>query len=357
MEFKICGFSPKAASQLGLDGADLLLLEDFVEEKSSNYIEQNDKIYYLLDGQKIEEDLPILNMKKASIYKRFRKMVKIGILEKITMKGHGTYIYCALGPNYYFLVDPNKYEKYTPSNPLDNCAQKSPENKEEESDSNPDDTDFNPTENTLSPNHTDFNPIESTLSPNHTDSNPVANALHPNLMDFNPIANALHPNLTDSNPTESYLYPNHTDFNPAESYLYPNHTDLFPNVTVSYSNVTEPSPNLMDFNPNSTESSPNLMDLNPDNADSNPYNTDLNPEQIIKILYLNTTLLLYITYIVIDEAVADIESLSHSISNSFSQNLHAAIYPRCHGPTMPTTTPLKNTTRKNFSWCFNRRFA
>lgn len=322
MEFKICGFSPKAASQLGLDGADLLLLEDFVEEKSSNYIEQNDKIYYLLDGQKIEEDLPILNMKKASIYKRFRKMVKIGVLEKITLKGHGTRIYCALGPNYYFLVDPNKYEKYTPSNPLDNCAQKSPENKEEESDSNPDDTDFNPTENTLSPNHTDFNPIEITLSPNHTDSNPVANALHPNLMDFNPIANALHPNLTDSNPTESYLYPNHTD-----------------------------------FNPNSTESSPNLMDLNPDNADSNPYNTDLNPEQIIKILYLNTTLLLYITYIVIDEAVADIESLSHSISNSFSQNLHAAIYPRCHGPTLPTTTPLKNTTRKNFSWCFNRRFA
>ena len=255
MEFKICGFSPKAASQLGLDGADLLLLEDFVEEKSSNYIEQNDKIYYLLDGQKIEEDLPILNMKKASIYKRFRKMVKIGILEKITMKGHGTYIYCALGPNYYFLVDPNKYEKYTPSNPLDNCAQKSPENKsEEESDSNPSDMDLNPT--------------ESTLFPNLTDS---------------------HPNLT-----------------------------------------------ILKFK----------QIINISNSNTRLY-----------ISNINTRLFREIIYIVIHKATASIEKLSLSVSNSFSQNLHAAIYPRCHGPTMPTTTPLKNTTRKNFSWCFNRRFA
>ncbi|MDY4574853.1 MAG: hypothetical protein SPD90_07315 [Intestinibacter sp.] len=318
MEFKICGFSPKAASQLGLDGADLLLLEDFVEEKSSNYIEQNDKIYYLLDGQKIEEDLPILNMKKASIYKRFRKMVKIGILEKITMKGHGTYIYCALGPNYYFLVDPNKYEKYTPSNPLDNCAQKSPENKsEEESDSNPNDTDLNPTESTLCPNLTDLNPTEGHL----------------------------HPNLSDLNPTEGHLHPNLTDLNPTEGYLHPNLPDLFPNLTDSH---------------------PNLPDLFPNLADSYPNLTILKFKQIINIsnsntrLYIsniNTRLFREIIYIVIHKVTASIEKLSLSVSNSFSQNLHAAIYPRCHGPTMPATTPLKNTTRKNFSWCFNRRFA
>lgn len=276
MEFKICGFSPKAASQLGLDGADLLLLEDFVEEKSSNYIEQNDKIYYLLDGQKIEEDLPILNMKKASIYKRFRKMVKIGILEKITMKGHGTYIYCALGPNYYFLVDPNKYEKYTPSNPLDNCAQKSPENKsEEESDSNPSDMDLNPTESTLCPN------------------------------------------LSEINPTEGHLHPNLPD--------------LFPNLADSYPNLT-----ILKFK----------QIINISNSNTRLY-----------ISNINTRLFREIIYIVIHKATASIEKLSLSVSNSFSQNLHAAIYPRCHGPTMPATTPLKNTTRKNFSWCFNRRFA
>ena len=318
MEFKICGFSPKAASQLGLDGADLLLLEDFVEEKNSNYIEQNDKIYYLLDGQKIEEDLPILNMKKASIYKRFRKMVKIGILEKITMKGHGTYIYCALGPNYYFLVDPNKYEKYTPSNPLDNCAQKSAENKsEEESDSNPNDTDLNPTESTLCPN------------------------------------------LSDLNPTEGHLHPNLPDLFPTEGHLHPNLSDLFPNLTDSH-------PNLPDLFPNLADSYPNLPDLFPNLADSYPNLTILKFKQIINIsnsntrLYIsniNTRLFREIIYIVIHKATASIEKLSLSVSNSFSQNLHAAIYPRCHGPTMPATTPLKNTTRKNFSWCFNRRFA
>ena len=346
MEFKICGFSPKAASQLGLDGADLLLLEDFVEEKSSNYIEQNDKIYYLLDGQKIEEDLPILNMKKASIYKRFRKMVKIGILEKITMKGHGTYIYCALGPNYYFLVDPNKYEKYTPSNPLDNCAQKSPENKsEEESDSNPNDTDLNPTESTLCPNLSDLSPTEGHL--------------HPNLTDLNPTEGYLHPNLPDLFPTEGYLHPNLTD-------LFPNLTDSHPNLPDLFPNLADSHPNLPDLFPNLADSYPNLPDLFPNLADSYPNLTILKFKQIINIsnsntrLYIsniNTRLFREIIYIVIHKATASIEKFSLSVSNSFSQNLHAAIYPRCHGPTMPTTTPLKNTTRKNFSWCFNRRFA
>ena len=217
-----------------------------------------------------------MNMKKASIYKRFRKMVKIGILEKITMKGHGTYIYCALGPNYYFLVDPNKYEKYTPSNPLDNCAQKSPENKsEEESDSNPSDMDLNPTESTLCPN------------------------------------------LSEINPTEGHLHPNLPD--------------LFPNLADSYPNLT-----ILKFK----------QIINISNSNTRLY-----------ISNINTRLFREIIYIVIHKATASIEKLSLSVSNSFSQNLHAAIYPRCHGPTMPATTPLKNTTRKNFSWCFNRRFA
>lgn len=116
MNSKTCVFSPKAASELGLDGADLILLENFIQKKDSNrnYIKTDNKTYYFLDGQRIEENLPILKIKKASIYKRFLKMIEIGVLDKITINGNGDYIYCALGPNYYFLTNPNKYQKYTP---------------------------------------------------------------------------------------------------------------------------------------------------------------------------------------------------------------------------------------------------
>ena len=33
MNSKTCVFSPKAASELGLDGADLILLENFIQKK------------------------------------------------------------------------------------------------------------------------------------------------------------------------------------------------------------------------------------------------------------------------------------------------------------------------------------
>ena len=108
MEFRICGFLPKAASELGLDAVDLLLLETFLEEKRSEYIIEDSKVYYFLNVEKIKDDLPILDMDKASFYNKFKKMIELHVLEKCSEEQD----YYTVGPNYYFLLDPDKYPKY-----------------------------------------------------------------------------------------------------------------------------------------------------------------------------------------------------------------------------------------------------
>lgn len=110
MEYSIHGFSQEKAIELELDDRDLLILKWFVKFKDSermiSKIISDDKYYWIkYDG--VTEDIPITKMKKDTVYRRLKKMCKIGILKHKTVKIGGTYSYYALGRNYKLLIDTN----------------------------------------------------------------------------------------------------------------------------------------------------------------------------------------------------------------------------------------------------------
>lgn len=110
MEYSIHGFSQEKAIELELDDRDLLILKWFVKFKDSermiSKIISHDKYYWIkYDG--VTEDRPITKMKKGTVYRRLKKMYKIGILKHKTVKIWGTYSYYAIGRNYKLLIDTN----------------------------------------------------------------------------------------------------------------------------------------------------------------------------------------------------------------------------------------------------------
>ncbi|CEQ11594.1 Uncharacterised protein [[Clostridium] sordellii] len=110
MEYSIHGFSQEKAIELELDDRDLLILKWFVKFKDSermiSKIISDDKYYWIkYDG--VTEDIPITKMKKVTVYRRLKKMCKIGILKYKTVKIGGSYSYYALGRNYKLLIDTN----------------------------------------------------------------------------------------------------------------------------------------------------------------------------------------------------------------------------------------------------------
>lgn len=110
MEYSIHGFSQEKAIELELDDRDLLILKWFVKFKDSermiSKIISDDKYYWIkYDG--VTEDIPITKMKKDTVYRRLKKMCKIGILKHKTVKIGGSYSYYALGRNYKLLIDTN----------------------------------------------------------------------------------------------------------------------------------------------------------------------------------------------------------------------------------------------------------
>ncbi|CEO32993.1 hypothetical protein [Paraclostridium sordellii] len=110
MEYSIHGFSQEKAIELELDDRDLLILKWFVKFKDSermiSKIISDDKYYWIkYDG--VTEDIPITKMKKDTVYRRLKKMCKIGILKYKTVKIGGSYSYYALGRKYKLLIDTN----------------------------------------------------------------------------------------------------------------------------------------------------------------------------------------------------------------------------------------------------------
>lgn len=116
MKFNIEGFSQRAALNLKkeiikagkktilkLDCTDLILLRWFVDffPRMKKY----EYIYAWVNYQSIIEDLPLLQIAKVQIYRRFNKMVKLGILTHKHVKEGGSYSYYGFGPNYEQLID------------------------------------------------------------------------------------------------------------------------------------------------------------------------------------------------------------------------------------------------------------
>ena len=189
MFYTIHGFYQKAAHKLGLDNDDLLLLRWFVNFKDSGNMKSVDidnEKYYWISYQKLTEELPILCLKKDSIYRKFKKMSDVKVLKRKTIFDGGRYSYFTLDKNYITLINS---KPVVPDCPDEDFNSKASNNSSIYSDENQPD---------FSPNLMDFNPNLADSAPNLMDFNPNLADSTPNLMDFNP-------NLTDSTPNPTTL--------------------------------------------------------------------------------------------------------------------------------------------------------
>lgn len=107
MKFTILGYNQAKLVEFGLDIIDAVLLRYFVDFKDSGTMVKetiDGDLYYWLKYEGIMKELPILNLKKDSIYRRFKNMAKAEILKHKTIKSKGVYSYYNIGSNYLNLL-------------------------------------------------------------------------------------------------------------------------------------------------------------------------------------------------------------------------------------------------------------
>lgn len=107
MKFTILGYNQAKLMELGLDVIDAALLRYFVDFKDSGTMVKETiegELYYWLKYEGIMKELPILDLKKDSIYRRFKNMAKNKVLNHRTIKSKGIYSYYNIGSNYLQLL-------------------------------------------------------------------------------------------------------------------------------------------------------------------------------------------------------------------------------------------------------------
>lgn len=107
MKFTILGYNQAKLMELGLDVIDAVLLRYFVDFKDSGTMAKetiDGELYYWLKYEGIMKMLPILNLKKDSVYRRFKNMSKNNVLNHRTIKSKGIYSYYNIGSNYIKLL-------------------------------------------------------------------------------------------------------------------------------------------------------------------------------------------------------------------------------------------------------------
>ena len=122
MKYTIEGFSQERLIELGLDATDAHILRwfvDFQNTKKMKTIIHDEKTWYWVNYTGIMNDLPILNIDKRTIQRRFGKLVKADILLHYTHKVGGSYSCYAINPAgiYTSLIEYNKDEKKQPDTP------------------------------------------------------------------------------------------------------------------------------------------------------------------------------------------------------------------------------------------------
>jgi hypothetical protein len=128
MKYTLYGFSQSKAIEFGLDLNDLVILRYIVDFKDSKNMKTevvDGECYYWVKYQGILQELPILKIKKDSIYRRLKAMCKIGILKHKTFKRSGTYSFYTLGPRYISLISSDSDPRGSEMNP--NISDSNPE--------------------------------------------------------------------------------------------------------------------------------------------------------------------------------------------------------------------------------------
>ena len=126
MKFTIHGFSQEVAIKLKLDNDELLLLRWFVDFQGSNQmnIEIRDNVpFFWVYYKKVIKDIPVISLKEDTIYRKFKKIVKAGVLKIYTKRLKGTdghfktYSYYAYDKNYNKLIGFNSKVECSDENP------------------------------------------------------------------------------------------------------------------------------------------------------------------------------------------------------------------------------------------------
>lgn len=107
MKFNICGFSQQKLIDYGLDDRDALILRYFIDFKDTGSMVKRiieNECYYWFKYSGVITELPILKIKRDTVYRRMKKMCKVGILEHKTIKKEGNYSFFKTGPNYFNIV-------------------------------------------------------------------------------------------------------------------------------------------------------------------------------------------------------------------------------------------------------------
>ncbi len=107
MKYTIHGFNQEKLIEYELDSIDALILRYFIDFKDSGSMVSEaieGETYYWLKYEGILKELPVLKIKKDSIYRRLKKMCEAGVLKHRTMKRYGTYSFYSLGKNYVNLI-------------------------------------------------------------------------------------------------------------------------------------------------------------------------------------------------------------------------------------------------------------
>ncbi|MBU5483480.1 hypothetical protein KQI86_04005 [Clostridium sp. MSJ-11] len=107
MKYTILGFKQSELVRFGLDTIDALILRYFVDFKDSGRMirkEIDNEIYYWVKYEGIIESLPILNLKKDSIYRILKRMAKADILRHETIREKGMFSYYGIGSKFIKLI-------------------------------------------------------------------------------------------------------------------------------------------------------------------------------------------------------------------------------------------------------------
>jgi len=107
MKYTIEGFSQQVSCEFGLSIEHLLILRWFIDFRQTDRMKKLiiDGIeYYSINYQSVLEDLPILNIGKDRLYRKFKDLAEKKILIHNTIKQGGTYSYYGVGVNYLALV-------------------------------------------------------------------------------------------------------------------------------------------------------------------------------------------------------------------------------------------------------------
>lgn len=129
MKYTLFGFNQRVACELNLDLVDLALIRWFVDYKDSKSKDGKPKmVSKIIDGEKmywvkysgVIKEFPILKFKNEdSVYRRFKKLSKLEILNHKTVRGGGTYSFYCIGNQYYNLLS-DEYEIKSDTNPEQN---------------------------------------------------------------------------------------------------------------------------------------------------------------------------------------------------------------------------------------------